>query len=143
LTGAREHPGLEVVRVFTAPDGSWGNPLGVFLDGGAVREEERQPIATELNFSETVFVDDAESGEMRIFTPAMELPLAGHPLVGTAWLMRERGHTPTVLRPPAGEVGVRFDDELTYVDARPEWGPDCSSPNWIRRPRWMRSRPPR
>jgi predicted PhzF superfamily epimerase YddE/YHI9 len=123
LTGAREHPGLEVVRVFCQRDGSWGNPLGVFLDGRAVPEAERQPIATELGFSETVFVDDLERGEMRIFTPAVELPLAGHPLVGTAWLMRERGHEPTMLRPPAGEVGIRFDGELTYVDAKPEWGP--------------------
>jgi predicted PhzF superfamily epimerase YddE/YHI9 len=122
--GARDHPGLEVVRVFTGPDGTWGNPLGVFLDGGTVPEDERQPIATQLGFSETVFVDDLERGEMRIFTPAVELPLAGHPLVGTAWLMRERRHEPSALRPPAGEVGVRFDDELTYIDARPEWGPD-------------------
>jgi PhzF family phenazine biosynthesis protein len=83
---AREHPDLEIVRVFTAPDGTWGNPLGVFLDGSAVPEEERQSVATELGFSETVFVDDLQRGEMRIFTPAVELPLAGHPLVGTAWL---------------------------------------------------------
>jgi len=122
--GAREHRGLQVVRVFCADDGSGGNPLGVFLDGGAIAEEERQPIATELGFSETVFVDDLERGEMRIFTPAVELPLAGHPLVGTAWLMRERGTTPTMLRPPAGEVDVRFEGDLTYVAARPEWGPN-------------------
>ena len=64
-----------------------------------------------------------ERGEMRIFTPATELPLAGHPLVGTAWLMRERGTEPTVLRPPAGEVAVRFEGGLTYARARPEWCP--------------------
>jgi predicted PhzF superfamily epimerase YddE/YHI9 len=121
--GAHEHPGLQVVRVFCADDGSGGNPLGVFLDGGAIAEEERQPIATELGFSETVFVDDLERGAMRIFTPAVELPLAGHPLVGTAWLMRERGTTPTMLRPPAGDVDVRFEGDLTHVAARPEWGP--------------------
>jgi predicted PhzF superfamily epimerase YddE/YHI9 len=121
--GAREHPGLQVVRVFCAEDGSGGNPLGVFLDGGAIAEEERQPIATELGFSETVFVDDVERGEMRIFTPTAELPLVGHPLVGTAWLLREAGHEPSVLRPPAGDVDVRFEGELVYVTARPEWGP--------------------
>jgi predicted PhzF superfamily epimerase YddE/YHI9 len=123
LTGAREHPGLEVLRVFCTANGGGGNALGVFLDGRAAAEDERQPIATELGFSETVFVDDLERGEMRIFTPADELPLAGHPLVGTAWLMRERGSPPEVLRPQAGEVQVRFDDELTYATARPEWGP--------------------
>lgn len=121
--GTREHPGLEVVRVFCAEDGSGGNPLGVFLDGGAVPEPERQPVAAELGFSETVFVDDLERGAMRIFTPEVELPLAGHPLVGTAWLLRERGTEPTMLRPPAGDVDVRFEGELTYATARPEWGP--------------------
>jgi len=123
LSGAREHPGLEVVRVFCREDGAGGNALGVFLDGGAIAEDERQPIATELGFAETVFVDDLERAEMRIFTPRAELPLAGHPLVGTAWLIRERGSPPDVLRPPAGEVQVRFDGELTYAAARPEWSP--------------------
>lgn len=121
--GAREHPGLEIVRVFCTEDDSGGNPLGVFRDGGAVPEGERQPIAKELMFSETVFMDDAERGEMRIFTPEMELPLAGHPLVGTAWVLREAGIDVPVLRPPAGEVDVRFEADVPYVAARPEWGP--------------------
>jgi predicted PhzF superfamily epimerase YddE/YHI9 len=56
-------------------------------------------------------------------TPEVELPLAGHPLVGTAWLLRERGFEPAVLRPPAGETPVRFDGELTCVAGRPEWAP--------------------
>jgi predicted PhzF superfamily epimerase YddE/YHI9 len=126
--GAREHPGLQVVRVFCAPDGSGGNALGVFLDGASVPEAERQPIATELGFAETVFVDDRERAEMRIFTPAGELPLAGHPLVGTAWLLREAGQPPEVLRPPAGEVGIRFEGELTWASARPEW---CPPFEWV------------
>jgi predicted PhzF superfamily epimerase YddE/YHI9 len=114
---------LAVLRVFCAEDGSGGNPLGVFLDGPAVREERRQTIAHELGFAETVFVDDAERGAVRIFTPGVELPFAGHPSVGTAWLLRERGVEPTALRPPAGEVPVRFGDELTGVAADPDWGP--------------------
>jgi predicted PhzF superfamily epimerase YddE/YHI9 len=127
---------LDVLRVFCAEDGSGGNPLGVFLDGAEVPEERRQAIARDLGFSETVFVDDVERAEMRIFTPGMELPLAGHPLVGTAWLLRERGHEPAVLRPPAGEVSVRFDGELTCAAGRPEWGPpfefiEVSSPTEV------------
>jgi predicted PhzF superfamily epimerase YddE/YHI9 len=120
---AREHPGLQVVRVFCAEDGTGGNALGVFVDGAAVPASERQPIATELGFAETVFVDDAARGEMRIFTPATELALAGHPLVGTAWLLRRVGYDVPVLRPPAGEVQVSFDESLTHAAARPEWGP--------------------
>ena len=70
---------LHVLRVFVAPSGTGGNPLGVFLDGPAVPEERRQAIATDLGFSETVFVDDPPTGAVRIFTPAGELPFAGHP----------------------------------------------------------------
>ena len=114
---------LHVLRVFCAPDGSGGNELGVFLDGGDVGDAERQRVADDLGFAETVFVDDVARAELRIFTPAVELPLAGHPLVGSAWLLREQGYAPAVLRPPAGEVGVRFEDEFTLITARPEWAP--------------------
>ena len=61
---------------------------------------------------------------MRIFTPAVELPLAGHPLVGTAWLLREIGPAPKTLHPPAGEISVRFDDRLTHIAGPPEWAPE-------------------
>lgn len=126
--GAREHPGLRVVRVFCAADGSHGNPLGVFLAGEQIDKADRQPIATELGFSETVFVDDIERGEIRLFTPLEELPLAGHPLVGTAWVLREQGRAPDLLRPPAGEVTVRFEGDSPYVTARAEW---CPSFEWV------------
>src|SRR5919198_1717953 len=114
---------LHVVRVFVGDDGSWGNPLGVFLDGGSVPAAQRQAVSTDLGFSETVFVDDPERGEIRVFTPAVEIPFAGHPMVGTAWLLeRERGGV-SVLRPPAGEVPVRVEEEWTYAAGRPDWTP--------------------
>jgi len=115
---------LHVLRVFCGQDGGGGNPLGVFLEGREVRADDRQRIAADLGFSETVFVDDARHGEIRIFTPATELPFAGHPVVGTAWLLaRERGAVAS-LRPPAGEVPVRTDGELTFAAGRPEWMPE-------------------
>jgi predicted PhzF superfamily epimerase YddE/YHI9 len=114
---------LHVLRVFCSPDGGGGNELGVFLHGAEVPESERQTVAAELGYAETVFVDDRERGEMRIFTPELELELAGHPLVGTAWLLVHEGIAVETLHPPAGEVGVRRDDELTWVSARPEWAP--------------------
>ena len=115
---------LHVLRVFCTDDGSGGNPLGVFLDGHTIAEGARQGIARELGFAETVFVDDIDRAALRIFTPEVELPLAGHPLVGTAWLLRERGSPPQTLRPPAGEVTVRFDDALTFIAADPDWAPE-------------------
>jgi predicted PhzF superfamily epimerase YddE/YHI9 len=112
---------LHVLRVFVGPEGGGGNPLGVFLEGSAVPADRRQAIAAELGFSETVFVDDRRLGAIRIFTPASELPFAGHPTVGTAWLLRETGTPVAVLRPPAGDVGVRHDTERTWIRARAEW----------------------
>jgi predicted PhzF superfamily epimerase YddE/YHI9 len=114
---------LTVLRVFTASDGSAGNPLGVFLEGHSVPAGARQAAAADIGFSETVFVDDAERGEVRVFTPAVELEFAGHPLVGTAWLLAREGSAVDALRPPAGEVPVRADAERAYIAGRPEWAP--------------------
>lgn len=114
---------LHVLRVFTAADGEGGNPLGVFLDGAEVPEGRRQAVATDLGYSETVFVDDPGRGEMRIFTPGYELPFAGHPSVGTAWLLRREREPVGMLRPPAGEVAVRAEGALTYIAAWAEWSP--------------------
>ena len=114
---------VRVPRVFCGPDGRFGNPLGVVLDGPSVPVDDRQALATHLGYSETVFVDDAAAGRIVIFTPVLELPFAGHPTVGTAWMLAGEGHPVDVLRPPAGEVPVRRDGELTWVAARPEWCP--------------------
>jgi predicted PhzF superfamily epimerase YddE/YHI9 len=114
---------LHVLRVFCDAESEFGNPLGVFLDGAEVPEGRRQEVAAELGFSETVFVDDAAAGRMRIFTPGLELGFAGHPTVGTAWLLAAEREPVASLRPPAGEVEVRVAGDLTFVAARPEWGP--------------------
>jgi predicted PhzF superfamily epimerase YddE/YHI9 len=114
---------LHVLKVFVGESGAGGNPLGVFLEGSEVPEEDRQRVAADLGFSETVFVDNAGSGELRIFTPGTELPFAGHPLVGTSSLLAQEGSEVSVLRPPAGEVPVRFEDGLTFIIGRPEWAP--------------------
>ena len=118
---------LHVLRVFCDEQGEHGNPLGVFLDGAEVPEERRQAVAADLGYSETVFVDDRERAAMRIFTPGLELPFAGHPSVGTAWLLAENGVEAPVLRPPAGEVPVRRagegEESLTFVTARADWSP--------------------
>src|SRR5215217_8814714 len=98
-------PALHLLRVFCSDDGSGGNPLGVFLDG-------------------------ADRGEIRIFTPSVELDFAGHPAVGTAWLLEGAD----VLRAVAGELAIRRDGETVYVVVRPDWGPpwefaELASPN--------------
>jgi predicted PhzF superfamily epimerase YddE/YHI9 len=109
--------------VFCGQGGSDGNALGVFLDGAAVPPGARQRVAAELGFSETVFVDDPARGEIRIFTPAVELDFAGHPVVGTAWLLADRRTPVEMLRVPAGEAAVRYEGGAAFVAGRPAWGP--------------------
>jgi trans-2,3-dihydro-3-hydroxyanthranilate isomerase len=67
-----------------------GNQLAVFTDGREVDEETMQKLAREMNFSETVFVLPPQEGgdaRIRIFTPASELPFAGHPVLGSAFVL--------------------------------------------------------
>lgn len=117
-------PTLHVLRVFVNEEGEWGNPLGVFLDGAQIPASQRQGIAAQLGFSETVFVEDRAGGEIRIHTPAVELPFAGHPSVGTAWLLAHEGTAAEILRPPAGKVRVRREGrDETFIAARPDWAP--------------------
>ncbi len=75
-----------------------GNPLAVFPEAGGLSAEQMQLMAAELNLSETVFVlppeDEANTKRLRIFTPKMELPFAGHPTVGTAMVLAETGEVP-------------------------------------------------
>jgi trans-2,3-dihydro-3-hydroxyanthranilate isomerase len=78
-----------VVDVFTDTP-LQGNQLAVFTDARELPEEQLQRLAREINFSETVFVYPPEAGghaRMRIFTPAAEIPFAGHPTLGTAFVL--------------------------------------------------------
>jgi len=101
---------LHALRVFCDDDGSGGNALAVFLDGSDVPPAARQAVAADLGLSETVFVDDADVGELRIFTPTVEMPFAGHPTVGTAWLLAQERGPVASLRVPAGQLRVRYED---------------------------------
>ncbi|HXH70742.1 MAG TPA: PhzF family phenazine biosynthesis protein [Pyrinomonadaceae bacterium] len=75
-----------------------GNPLAVFPDAKNLSDEEMQAVAREMNLSETVFVLPSEKAlrRLRIFTPMKELPLAGHPVVGTWNLLAQLGVTPQI-----------------------------------------------
>jgi trans-2,3-dihydro-3-hydroxyanthranilate isomerase len=67
-----------------------GNQVAVFTDARGIPEETLQPLAREVNFSETVYVYPAEQGghvRIRIYTPTVEIPFAGHPTLGTAFIL--------------------------------------------------------
>ncbi|MDH5805274.1 MAG: PhzF family phenazine biosynthesis protein [Gemmatimonadota bacterium] len=79
-----------------------GNPLAVFHDGRGLDDSVMQALAREMNLSETVFVTKSDKADRRVrfFTPTSEIPLAGHPTVGTWWLLAER----EMLDLPKGQV---------------------------------------
>ena len=83
-----------------------GNPLAVVPDASALPEAALQPLAREFNLSETVFMFPAEApgatARLRIFTPTMEVPFAGHPVIGAAVALAEAGRGPEMLL----ELGV-------------------------------------
>ncbi len=77
-----------------------GNQLAVFTDARLIPETLLQPIAREMNFSETVFVYPAAKGghaRIRIFTPFNELPFAGHPVLGSAFVLAAPLQLPTIV----------------------------------------------
>ncbi len=96
-----------------------GNQLAVFTDGSGLSTEQMQSIARETNYSETTFViprsfeETKEKGHrVRIFTVHEELPFAGHPTLGTAWVLRGIGGADEiVLDLNVGKVPVRFSTE--------------------------------
>ena len=101
-----------VVDVFTARPLA-GNQLGVFLDGRAFTDDQMIALARELKFAETVFLFPATGGadvRVRIFTPSHELPFAGHPILGTAFVVGAAlGRDSVVLETVAGAVPVALE----------------------------------
>src|SRR6516165_2147574 len=96
------------VDVFTdRPFG--GNPLAVVPDARGVTAEQMQAIAAEFNLSETAFVlppeNPAHTAQVRIFTPRAELPFAGHPNVGTAFVLAMAG-VASAARPVDGNTMI-------------------------------------
>ncbi len=107
-----------VVDVFTDTPLT-GNQLAVFTDAREIPDEMLQPLARELNYSETVFVFKPEEGghaRIRIFTPAAELPFAGHPILGTAFVLAAPLQLPEIrLETGAGVVPVALEREQDRV----------------------------
>jgi trans-2,3-dihydro-3-hydroxyanthranilate isomerase len=117
---------FHTLDVFTATRFQ-GNPLAVITDGDGLSADQMQGIAREMNLSETVFVqkptDDRALARLRIFTTKQELKLAGHPVIGTWFLLAELGVV------PAQEGGVHILQqtgagvlpvEIRFKDGRPQ-----------------------
>lgn len=102
-----------------------GNPLAVVIASDGLADDAMQQIAAEMNFSETTFVAptmESDGGyRVRIFTPAREIAFAGHPILGTAWVVRRhlaRDVRPTVpLNLAVGQVPVTFEPSADGAEA--------------------------
>jgi trans-2,3-dihydro-3-hydroxyanthranilate isomerase len=107
-----------------------GNQLAVFLEAGNLSSEEMQRIAKEINFAESTFITklDFENNraEIRIFTPASEMKFAGHPIIGTSWVLIHKifKNEPDAitLKVPIGEIAIRKTEDLIWLQtAQPEF----------------------
>src|SRR5712671_877211 len=112
-----------------------GNPLAVVLDAGGLSTAQMQAIASEFNYSETTFVlppqDAAHDAQMRIFTVNREIPFAGHPNVGTAFVLSTQAATPParlLFEEGAGLVPVEI-----LKDAGRVVGAELTAPQPLRR----------
>jgi len=111
-----------------------GNPLAVVLDGRGVTDSEMQALAREMNLSETTFVlppdDPANDFRVRIFTPGRELPMAGHPTIGTAFVLaREK------MLPAGGEtLTIRFEEKVGPIPVRLEMKDGAPDMIWMTQP---------
>lgn len=117
-----------------------GNPLAVVVDAADLSAETMQQIALETNYSETTFVTSAPEADggyrVRMFTPAREIAFAGHPILGTAWVVRHHVAPnvsgPVRLNLAVGPVPVMFESssdnrEVAWFLAPPVFlGPKCS-----------------
>ncbi len=99
-----------------------GNPLAVFTNGQSFAEEDLQKVAREMNLSETTFVypssTDNADFDVRIFTPTSEIPFAGHPTLGTTYVLRKYSSVtanPLKLNFKTGIISVCAEEDKIYM----------------------------
>ena len=112
-----------IIDVFTDKKYS-GNQLAVFLEAENLSSEEMQQIAREINFAESTFITrldrENNSAEIKIFTPANEMQFAGHPVIGTSWvLMNKIFNSPNEIKleVPIGPIAIHKSGDLIWLKA--------------------------
>lgn len=113
-----------IVDVFTQKKYA-GNQLAVFLNADDLTTNQMQQIAREINFAESTFITTLEpennKAAIRIFTPAHEMQFAGHPIIGTSWILMNKvfKNSPSsiILKVPIGEIPVRQTQDLVWLKA--------------------------
>lgn len=118
---------FRIVNVFAREGRLTGNPLCVFEDGRGLSGEQMQALARQFNLSETTFIlpSTSATAQVRIFTPAYELPFAGHPTLGTAHVVR------ALLAPGASDVKLEMKAGIIPVSAAGDrWTLSANKPRW-------------
>ncbi|OOG69882.1 PhzF family phenazine biosynthesis protein [Flavobacterium sp. A45] len=113
-----------IVDVF-AEEKYAGNQLAVFLDADGLNKDEMQKIAREINFAESTFITDIHpennSASIRIFTAEHEMQFAGHPIIGTSWVLMnkivESQPRNFKLSVPVGEIPIQQSGDLVWLQA--------------------------
>lgn len=113
-----------------------GNQLATFLDYGVLSKDEMQKIASEINFSETTFITNKslidDGYPVRIYTPKREIAFAGHPALGTAYVIKnyidKAGDNQINLNLSVGQIPVSFAlDEFWMTQRQPEFGSELKT----------------
>ena len=102
-----------------------GNQLAVFLDADVLSAEQMQKIATEINFAESTFITkyntDTKAADIRIFTPEYEMQFAGHPIIGTSWVLMNKIFQDQpqniLLTVPIGQIPINQSGDLVWLQA--------------------------
>lgn len=102
-----------------------GNQLAVFTDAQSLSTEQMQQIAREINFAESTFItalnQDTGTASVRIFTPDQEMKFAGHPIIGTSWILMhkifQKNFDAITLEVPVGAIAVQQKGDLVWLQA--------------------------
>lgn len=109
---------VKTAKVFVNKQGQFGNPVGIVIDDRlSLDKEKRQKIATDLNFSETVFINNLDKPDIQLFNPVHEVTFAGHAVLGTAYFFKHMGKKFSVINCGKNIISVNFDKELTWITA--------------------------
>jgi trans-2,3-dihydro-3-hydroxyanthranilate isomerase len=117
-----------------------GNQLAVFENAQNLTTEQMQAIASEINFAESTFITQLDAknntAEIRIFTPEFEMKFAGHPIIGTSWVLMNRINTNSSkkinLTVPVGTIPVSQEGDLVWLQAaQPEFFDTFSSEGFL------------
>jgi len=117
----------QILDVFVDDEGNFGGGLGVILDESrSISDAQRKLVTKQLGYEETIFINNIKANEVSIYTPEREIPFAGQPMVGAAWLLSQlQGKPPSEIRCLSGNIVTWQSSGLTWIRANlgvmPAW----------------------